>query len=302
MEEDFELHKDTGYWCPDCDGFTFFDTSKMPKYWVILEDKKKGNTIDTSGSRHVSPLRYPGGKSKLAPFIGKLCRPDHMIDFCEPFCGGASVGLYLLLENKIQHLHINDADKGVFSLFNTIKETEKYQRLRERIRKASLSKTWFQTAKMRLQNNYEGLSQEEIAFTFLSLNRMTYSGIVKGGCMHNELARWNPERLINRLDAINEKAERIHVYNMDALAFIEEKYWLKNSTLFIDPPYYANNAEQLYNHFYSEQDHINLSELLNTLYRSFPASDMIITYDFCKQIEALYGIADKIVIGRKYSI
>lgn len=302
-QEDFEFHKDTGYWCPDCDGFTFFDSAQMPRYWIILEDKQSSETVDTSGSRHVSPLRYPGGKSRLAPYISSLCRQDHMEHFCEPFCGGASVGLFLLLEDKIGSLHINDLDRGVYALFTSLRDEKQYRRLKDLLRRTQcLEKKWFLEARDAMNNGYPGLSLADTAYVFLTLNRMAYSGIVKGGCMSDAQARWNPDTLVKRLDAIHAKADRIFTYNMDALDFIEEKYWLKHCTLFIDPPYYANHAECLYNHSYSAQEHANLSGLLSSLYRSFPCADMIVTYDFCKEIEEMYDDADEIVIGRKYTI
>ena len=47
-----------------------------------------------------SPLRYPGGKNKLAKFIAKICVDNNIKGhYIEPYAGGASVALYLLLEN-----------------------------------------------------------------------------------------------------------------------------------------------------------------------------------------------------------
>ena len=71
-----------------------------------------------------SPLRYPGGKSKLAPLInliitntGKICNT-----YIEPFAGGAGVALSLLLKNKIKQIVINDYDKAIYSFWRSLKE------------------------------------------------------------------------------------------------------------------------------------------------------------------------------------
>jgi DNA adenine methylase len=50
-----------------------------------------------------SPLRYPGGKSKLVPFIKLLITKAHRegSTYIEPFAGGAGVALALLLENVV---------------------------------------------------------------------------------------------------------------------------------------------------------------------------------------------------------
>lgn len=48
-----------------------------------------------------SPLRYPGGKNRLSEFIAEVCLENGMNGhFVEPFSGGASVALSLLIEGK----------------------------------------------------------------------------------------------------------------------------------------------------------------------------------------------------------
>lgn len=42
----------------------------------------------------LSPLRYPGGKSRLAPMIVNEMRRHGLDTLVEPFAGGASVSLY----------------------------------------------------------------------------------------------------------------------------------------------------------------------------------------------------------------
>jgi len=53
-----------------------------------------------------SPLRYPGGKSKIAPLIRLIIENDKKqnITYIEPFAGGAGVALDLLL--KIGRAHV----------------------------------------------------------------------------------------------------------------------------------------------------------------------------------------------------
>lgn len=63
----------------------------------------------------ITPLRYPGGKSKLIPFVEKLVEENSIKTFIEPFCGGGGVGLSLLLSDKIDRLVINDLDRGIYA-------------------------------------------------------------------------------------------------------------------------------------------------------------------------------------------
>lgn len=70
-----------------------------------------------------SPLRYPGGKSRLAGFI-RLVIQNLNIDDCtyvEPFAGGAGVALSLLLDGTVNRVVINDYDKAVYSFWRAVK-------------------------------------------------------------------------------------------------------------------------------------------------------------------------------------
>lgn len=70
----------------------------------------------------------------------------------------------------------------------------------------------------------------------------------------------------------------------------------------IDPPYFQK-GKLLYNHFFKEEDHINLALLLRSLHHGFPNADIIVTYDYDTLIDNIYYAADKReIIGRQYSI
>ena len=52
-----------------------------------------------------SPLRYPGGKNKLSAFIAKICIDNDINGhYVEPYSGGASVALFLLMEADLYNL------------------------------------------------------------------------------------------------------------------------------------------------------------------------------------------------------
>ena len=61
-----------------------------------------------------SPLRYPGGKSKIAPLIKLIIQNLEQpgVTYIEPFAGGAGVALSLLLEGVVEQIIINDYDKA----------------------------------------------------------------------------------------------------------------------------------------------------------------------------------------------
>lgn len=119
--------------------------------------------------------------------------------------------------------------------------------------------------------------------------------------MSNPAARWNSEKLRDKIMNINKYADKIHVSNIDACKFIEEMYWCSSTTIFIDSPYYIK-GKALYNKFYTHEDHAKLSFLLDELHKGMPGADMIVTYDYCKEIEDMYYYSTVETVGRKYSI
>ena len=73
---------------------------------------------------NLSPLRYPGGKSRLAGFIS-LAINNLGIQNCtyvEPFAGGAGVALSLLLDGAVEQIVINDFDKAIYSFWRAVKQ------------------------------------------------------------------------------------------------------------------------------------------------------------------------------------
>ena len=89
--------------------------------------------------RHPSPLRYPGGKQKVANYIKLLWLRNGFdgFEYVEPYAGGASVALTLLYEGYASRIHINDLNRGVYAFWHAVlNETD---RLVERVRNVRLS-------------------------------------------------------------------------------------------------------------------------------------------------------------------
>lgn len=165
FDEDFKNHK--GFWCPDCDGFNQFDNKRAfkPGYRLFLETPFAINNslhcISAPFKTNVSLLRYPGGKSRLTGLIYENCRSDHMENFIEPFAGGASVGISLLLADKVHELWLNDADFGIYSLYHMIKYMPDL--LKSKIRTFTPSQKAFDKAKTNLLHDYTTSDMYEAA-------------------------------------------------------------------------------------------------------------------------------------------
>lgn len=71
-----------------------------------------------------SPLRYPGGKARLANFIRIAIQNLGILNctYVEPFAGGAGVALSLLLSGTVENIVINDYDKAIYSFWRAVKQ------------------------------------------------------------------------------------------------------------------------------------------------------------------------------------
>ena len=69
-----------------------------------------------------SPLRYPGGKSRVSKFIEKLIEENGLEKgtYVEPFAGGAGVALNLLFSGVVDKVFINDKDKSIYAFWYSI--------------------------------------------------------------------------------------------------------------------------------------------------------------------------------------
>jgi DNA adenine methylase len=269
--EEFDLDElGDGFWCNDCDGYTYFIDSRIDKhrFTLILEDKSNENSTNYSAevrlNKRLSPLRYPGGKSKLSNYLYSKMQKSSTDTFVEAFSGGASVGLALLNSRIINHLILNDLDYGIYALFSIIKENPKL--IINKIQGCSPTHEDYFKAQEIVLANYKNIELLEAAWSLLVVNRLAYSGICKAnplggrnGTQQNLLQRWNPDALIQRITKINNMGDRITVFNTDACKLIEETYWQPATTILVDPPYYKK-GKQLYNCYYENEDHIGVRQ------------------------------------------
>ena len=100
-----------------------------------------------------SPLRYPGGKTKMLPIIKSMIEKlENCRTYIEPFAGGAGVALGLLFDNCVDNIVINDFDKSIYSIWRAIlTETDKLIQL---INNTPISITeWYKQKEIYTNNN-----------------------------------------------------------------------------------------------------------------------------------------------------
>ena len=70
---------------------------------------------------YYTPLRYPGGKRRLADLVGRLLEYNGLkdIEYVEPYAGGGAVALGLLFEEYAAAIHLNDLCRPVYAFWHT---------------------------------------------------------------------------------------------------------------------------------------------------------------------------------------
>lgn len=241
--------------------------------------------------RSISPLRYPGGKASIYDMTRDVII-SHDMELCqyaEPYAGGCGLALKLLTNNLVDELHINDIDRSIASLWTCI--IEQPEELSQLISIAKLDmEEWYKQKKV--QSVKENMDPLELAFSTLYLNRTNRSGIIKAGVIGGKKqdgvykmdCRFNKSALIKKIHQIAKIKDKIHVYNLDAIDFIEKLEGLKlpKPLLMVDPPYY-NKGQSLYTNFYNHEDHTFISKKLAQT--NLP---WLLTYDNTPEISELY--------------
>lgn len=245
-------------------------------------------------SKAVSPLRYPGGKMKIYDKIRRLFELNddfHNRTYVEPFAGGFGIGIKLLRDGMVNAAILNDYDRHIFNFwFSVINDTESLIKLitdtkisiDERTRQKEIYK----------DNNSEPLLD---GFATLFLNRVNYSGVLKGGPIGglNQVGkypldcRFNKSDIIQKIRNVAEIGGRITLLNNDASDLIINLAQDNGLNLFfnIDPPYVVKGS-QLYTSFYRDADHRILAALIAERLHDMP---WIITYDNCALIKEIYA-------------
>lgn len=244
-------------------------------------------------SRYKTPLRYPGGKQKLAPFIVELMEKNELIGghYAEAYAGGAGVAMELLLGGKASHVHLNDSCEAVFSFWRSIlSSTEEFCR---RISRASLTvREWKrQREVVRHPEQFEELDR---GFSVFYLNRCNRSGILSGGLIGGLRqegewkmdARFPRNELIRRIEAIALRKKAITLRNWDAERFIREHVPKLpfNALVYCDPPYFRK-ADRLYLNHYASDDHARIARVIQ-LEINRP---WVVSYDGAPEIMECYA-------------
>lgn len=217
-------------------------------------------------SQFESPLRYPGGKACIFPFISKLFYENNLlgVNYAEPYAGGSGLALKLLLNEYVNDIYINDYDPSIYSFWKSILESN--ARFCDWIEDVEIDIENWQYFKS-VQKSLDDYSQFEIAQAVFFLNRTNISGVIKGGPIggleqkgkFKINARFNKSDLIKRIERIAKFKDRIRISNLDGIQFIKHlNKSIQNTFIYLDPPYVHKGAD-LYMNYFKKKDHENLA-------------------------------------------
>lgn len=253
-----------------------------------------------------SPLRYPGGKARFAPFIARLMNINGLANghYLEPYAGGAGVALELLFQGTADHIHINDLDPAIYDFWQAVTTVpdELLRLLNDTPVNIDQWLYWRSVLRGEIQ-----VDLAERGFATLFMNRTNRSGVLKGGVIgglkqdgaYRMDARMNKSSLALRIEMVALHASCISIYQEDALSLLSRchEFLPKNSLIYLDPPYYVK-GQGLYRNFYEHEDHVKIANLLQK--KNF-SSPWVVSYDNVTEIQTMYKASRSLTYGLNYT-
>ena len=253
----------------------------------------------------ISPLRYPGGKGKMAGVFKRIIEENALLDgtYVEPFVGGGSVALSLLLNDYVSRIVINDKDRSIYAFWHSVPNDA--ERLCRALADTAVNMDVWRRQKA-VQAEKEEADLLELGFSTFFLNRTNRSGIIKGGVIGgndqtgNYLidARFNKADLVTRIERIADYADRIELHNDDAVMLINgiKDADTDHTLYYLDPPYYEKGPG-LYMNYFKDDDHRNIAATVGSISRG----KWVVTYDNHPFISELYSLYRQREFSLSYS-
>lgn len=246
---------------------------------------------------NLSPFRYPGAKNKLLPIIENYIDEIITDSFADCFVGGGSVLLHVAKKYPNINLYANDKNYNVYSFWKIVsdKDVSGVENLCTLLEQQPTLDLFYS-----LKEEKTSTDIARAAYIGLFLNRTSFSGIgvnpIGGKNQKSKYkvdCRYNFKKLKQKIYQIHNLLNgRVEVSNLD----IKNYHILNTNTpSYLDPPYF-NKGKELYSTYMNEQEHNDLSIILNK------KSNWILSYDDCSEIRGLYQNKKIIDINAKYSI
>lgn len=244
----------------------------------------------------LSPLRYPGGKSKainkILPYIIHSYE-----EYREPMVGGGSLFLKLKHDYPEKKYVINDLNYDLYSFWNQLKCN--HNELIDEIINIKLNYKDGKILYRHLKNNDDFDSEFLKAIRFYVLNRITYSGTVdSGGYSKKAFKRRFTMSRINDLYSI------VNMLNNVTITCTDYSYWLnkkgKKVLIYLDPPYINSINSRLYGKHGELQKNFNHLDFVKNVKKC--EHNCLITLNDNEDIRRMFSYANFYPIKLQYGM
>lgn len=241
-----------------------------------------------------TPVRYPGGKTKLYPQIKGILKENGLIgsSYSEVFAGGAGLAMKLLIKGDVSSVTINDYDVAVYCMWDAI--VNHSEELCAFIDEAHLDvETWLDHRE--IYRAHDNTNPLQLGCSTFYLNRTNVSGILSGGLIggleqtgnFKMDARFGKEGLKKKIRTIASRRSDITVTCLDAADFIDQNLDDEGTFAYFDPPY-VQKGPGLYKSSFDEEGHRRLAKKIAAC-----SCKWVVTYDADSLIDEIYAAFDK---------
>lgn len=233
-------------------------------------------------TKNISPLRYPGGKTRACKIIDDILVKHFDITqfdtLLSPFFGGGSFEFYL--QNKYGYkLVVNDKFTPLYNFWNQIK-TDKNSLCAELRKITYVSKEQF----INYRNTIMKINDLQQAKQYFIINRCSFSGATLSGGFSEEASKKRYTlSSINRIEMLD--FSNVEIYNLDFEHFIKNTNDNEKVLMFLDPPYYLEKQSKLYGNNGDMHENFNHQLLFDVIKMK---KNWLITYNNCDYIKTLY--------------
>lgn len=234
--------------------------------------------LNTS-ARYLSPLRYPGGKSRMARYLAEMfINQPSVMDvevFIEPFAGGAGVGLALVDSGVVDELWLMDLNPSLAAFWRTVlRDGDAFA---DRVETSEASMVRWDTSRelVAAAETGEVIDDWDLAFAGFFINRCSRSGICSptagpmGGRHQSGRwtigARYNPAALAARIRHVAAMSSRITFHEFDGIDYVaglDGSVGFEDEVMILADPPYLREGPRLYARSFDLTEHRRLAAAL----------------------------------------
>ena len=236
-----------------------------------------------------SPLRYPGGKTRVARrFVPHF--PDHT-DYREIFAGGAAVFFHKPLARKNW---LNDLHPGLYALYIALRDRfDEFGRLctEQTGDRRELFDRWAADRELMQARNDDRIVERAVQYYYL--NRTVWGGRVvfderrKSRLYFSNPRGWdNLDKKLAHLRQVSAKLQGAKITCVDYARCLARV--TPNTFIYADPPYYRESTGHITDKLYDKSFGVECHRKLAVALAGTKARVMV-SYDDCPEVRALYS-------------